>query len=190
MPRPVARHDDDVVDLTSEDEDDELRDDDIENLDVESIGEHAGSELDFDHLLHDPYQNFEIGNRDYIDLTALPDIDVAPSEPASPNAGDAHLVDDVDETQLISETNCLRLVLDVFPDVSIDHVLTMIKARTTDQTRTKIHSEQIVVELLEGVYPKEADMISKKRRRADSEGFSDYEQVDHVTGIPNYDTDA
>jgi TRIAD3 protein (E3 ubiquitin-protein ligase RNF216) len=92
--------------------------------------------------------------------------------------------------ELITEAECLQLVLDVFPAVSVNHVLTLIREKTTDLTRTKKHSEQIINELLEGIYPKEADAASKKRRRADSDGVSDYERDECGPGVLSYDTDA
>ena len=85
---------------------------------------------------------------------------------------------------------CLQLVLDVLPDISIDHVLTMIRQHTIDETRTKKHSEMIVNELLEVTYPKEADVARKKRGRQDSEGASDYEKDKSDSRSLTYETDA
>ncbi|KAF1923925.1 uncharacterized protein M421DRAFT_301329 [Didymella exigua CBS 183.55] len=93
--------------------------------------------------------------------------------------------------ELITEAACLQLVLDVLPHFSANHVLAMIQERTTDLTRTKEHSGGIVNELLEGdTYPKEAETASKKRRQADSEDSSDYDQEEHRTGVLSYATDA
>lgn len=194
MVQPAVGRNFHIVDLATDDENEEDTDDDIDSFDTQSAGEHADGEFDddfdFNQFLHDPYPHTEIAPREVIDLTAISDIDVPPSDFTPPAVEDAAPTDDIDEAQLISEAICLQLVVDVFPDVSIDHVLTLIRAGTTDQTRTKLHSEQIVNELLEGTYPKEADVVSKKRRREESDDASDYEKDEREPGMLNYHKEA
>lgn len=181
MVQPAIEHGHQVVDLISDDDNDGFSDDSVEFHDAHSIVELTDDEMFLDLDEPDQYEQDDIENADIIDLTAIPDIDVPPSEHGASVAEDQVPTNVVGEAELITEAVCLQLVLDVFPDVSIDHVLMMIQERTTDQTRTKDHSERIVNELLEGTYPKEADVASKKRRRADSEEASDYGNDDrHV----------
>lgn len=123
--------------------------------------------------------NVEVNDASTIDLTAIPDISIPPPKKARLAVAKA-------ATELITAAVCLRLVLDIFPDVSVDHVLGIIQQTTNDLTRTKKCSERIVHELLEGTYPKEADAAGKKRPRGDS----DYERDIDDPGILTYDTDA
>ncbi|KAJ4986687.1 ring finger domain-containing protein [Stagonosporopsis vannaccii] len=184
MVQPAIRHDRQIVDLVSDDEADGFSDDSLSLHDAQFVREQYDDEVfpDLDEL--DQYEHCNIENPDIIDLTAIPDIDVPPSEHNLNAVEDSVPIDAADGAQLITEAVCLRLVLDVFPDVSIDHVLTMIQERTTDLTRTKEHSERIVNELLEGTYPKEADVASKKRRREDSVEINEYEDDERDMGPP------
>lgn len=189
MVHPAVKQNYSIVDLTSDDEDSEFKNDDFAlfNAQFERFAD--------DEEISVPDQSLanalsEIDHGEVIDLTAIPDIDVPPSDPIpllTENFGS-----DVGpgDAELITEAVCLQLVVDIFPDVSVDHVLTLIKEMTTDQMRTKMHSEQIVNMLLEGTYPKEADVASKKRRRADSEEVSNYETGEHESEVLGYQTDA
>lgn len=174
MVQPPIAHGHEVVDLISDDEADDFSDDGFSFHDAHSVGEQHGDEefLNLNELYQ--HEDYDIENPDIIDLTAIPDSDNSPSDhiPTVPT----------DATQLITEALCLQLVLDVFPDVSTDHVLTKIRESTTDLTRTKEHSERIVNELLEGDYPKEVDVASKKRRREDTEEASEYENEERDIG--------
>lgn len=185
MVQPAVGYNYQVVDLTSDDENDE-----VALHDARSIGEPIDNEGNFDLDNLHAYGHAEFGNREIIDLAAIPDIEVPPSDFSSRVIEDAEPTDDRATVELITEAMCLQLVLDVFPDVSVDHVLALIKKRTTDLTRTKEHSERIVNELLEDTYPKEADVASKKRRREDSEESSDYENDEPEPGVLSYETDA
>lgn len=193
MVRPAVRRKYEVVDLTADDEDDDLTDDGSHLQDVQSAAEPTddGEEFDFDHIPHNYYQDVEINNGGtVVDLNAIPDVDVPPSDFNDMVMENAARDEGVDDAQPITEAACLQLVLDVFPDVSISHVLSLIRKKTTDQTRTKLHSERIVNDLLEGTYPKETDSTSKKRRRADSAEASDYEKDGRESGDATYVTDA
>jgi TRIAD3 protein (E3 ubiquitin-protein ligase RNF216) len=191
MVQPAVKHVHEIVDLISDDEHGGLSEDQVEFFDAQSVGEPTDFGADLDFLDLPEYGNAEVDERDVIDLTAIPDVDIPPSDPASHVVENATPSNGRVEFELISEAVCLQLVMEVFPDVSVDHVLTMIQERTTDLTRTKEHSERIVNELLEeGIYPKEAESASKKRRRAGSEEFSDYEKEMYTTGVASYATDA
>lgn len=162
MDRPYVAHGHEVVNLISDDEDEGPSDG------------YSDRYIGF----------FDAANDVSIDLSAIPDKDVPPSQHGSQPAEDA------EPAGLITEAVCLQLILNVLPDVSIDHVLSMIQQHTTDLMRTRQHSENIINELLEGTYPKEADALGKKRRRQDSEGISDYERDDNDPQEPNYHKDA
>lgn len=191
MVQPAVRHNHEVVDLISDDENDGYSDDEAELYDAQSVGEPVDNGADFGFLDDLPeYGHSEIDEREVIDLTAIPDVDVPPSDFGPHVVENALPTDDRGEVEPITEAVCLQLVLDVFPDVLVDHVLAMIQERTTDLTRTKEHSERIVNELLEGTYPKEAKNAGGKRRRADSEDDSDFEKDEHSAGVLSYDTDA
>ncbi|XPS98048.1 RBR-type E3 ubiquitin transferase [Ascochyta lentis] len=193
MVRPAINRNHYVVDLTSDDEDEDVAHNGIAVLDAVSVEEPTDNqnEFDIDQLLHGHYQHSETDHQEIIDLTAIPDVDVPPSDSGSSATQDVAPSEGNSEAELVTEAICLQLVLDVLPDVSTDHVLTLIKTRTTDQTRTKAHSEQIVNELLEGTYPKETDRNNKKRRRiVDSDDVSDYEKDERDPGVLTYDADA
>lgn len=127
-----------------------------------------------------PKTEAKINYRETIDLTISSDIDGYTSEEAvdqkisevvePPHNGNA-------QTQPITAEACLQMVLNVFPDMSVEHALKSIKERTEDDTRTLSQCEQLVVQLLdEGTYPREADAVKgKKRKREDSDDISDYE---------------
>lgn len=186
MVQPAVRRNFQIIDLTSDDKDDEFRDDGNALLDAHFVGEPTNHYPD--EIVHGQYQHFHNGPRDSVDLTAIPDVDVPPSD-FSVNEDFAQ-DEDVNETQLITEAVCLQLVVDVFPDVSINHVLALIREMTTDQMCSKEHSEQIVNKLLESAYPKETEEANKKRKRADSTELSDYEMDGRATEIYIYNTDA
>ena len=189
MARPADGHHYEVVNLISDDEEDGFSHD--SNLYEAHYTEEAlGDEEEdfFDASQASDHANADIGV--FIDLTAVPDADVPPS-PQNPNhIEEADPTDVSAESELITEAVCLQLILDVFPDISIDYVLAMMQQHTTDQTRTKKHSEMIVNELLEVDYPKETDVARKKRRRQDSEGASDYEKDKSDSGSLTYEKDA
>ncbi|KAF3000114.1 hypothetical protein E8E13_004000 [Curvularia kusanoi] len=162
MDHPSVAHGHEVVNLISDEEDEG------------PLHGSSGGYIEF----------FDAANDVLIDLSAIPDEDVPPSQHGSQPTEDA------EPGGLITEAVCLQLVLDVLPDVSIDHVLSMIRQHTTDLTRTRQYSESIINELLESTYPKEADALGKKRRRQDSEGISDFERDDTTPQEPNYHKDA
>jgi TRIAD3 protein (E3 ubiquitin-protein ligase RNF216) len=190
MVRPTAGHHHEVVNLISDDEGDGFSDDSDDFYEAYYM---EGALDDKVEDFFDAPQASEHANADsrvFIDLTAISDEDVPPSRHNKNHIEETDLADASAETELITEAVCLQLVLDVLPDISIDHVLTMIRQHTIDQTRTKKHSEMIVNELLEVTYPKEADVARKKRGRQGSEEASDYEKEKSGPGLLTYETDA
>ena len=190
MVRPVGGHHHEIVNLISDDEGDDFSDGSDDLHEADYMEEASGDEVEdfFDAPQAPDHANAD--DRVFIDLTAFPEADVPLSQQPPNHVEEADPADVNAESELITEAVCLQLVLDVLPDISIDHVLTMIRQHTIDQTRTKIHSEMIVNELLEVTYPKEADVARKKRGRQDSEGASDYEKDKSDSRSLTYETDA
>lgn len=137
-------------------------------------------------------------NIDYneiIDLTTSSDAD----EDTSEDAGDQNIPEGLEpprnrnaKMSPITAGACLQMVLNVFPDMSVEHALKTIKERTTDDMRTIAQCEQVVAQLLDdGAYPKEADAVrGKKRKREDSNDVSDYENGGVDPGIGGYIADV
>ncbi|KAH7095873.1 hypothetical protein FB567DRAFT_431044 [Paraphoma chrysanthemicola] len=183
-----------VVDLASDSEDEVLSGDEMEFFDAQSERQGPLEEL--------PNMNArldELGARNnptyadgVIDLTAIPDIDVPPSDDMTAlRAGPANQSGN-EGPDLVSETICLQMVLDVLPDISIDHVLNLIRDTTTDATRTVAQCENIITGLLDGeAYPKEADEAkNKKRKRTEEDDWKEYEQAERNPEVPTYESDA
>jgi TRIAD3 protein (E3 ubiquitin-protein ligase RNF216) len=182
-----------VVDLVSDSDSDSLPDLDLNWFDAQEFGQDFP---DLDDPLADFRERSGTHERETIDLTAIPDMDVPPSdlpiasdEDAEPTAGASGW----DEAaRLITEAACLQMVLGVLPDISIDHVLKIISEKTTDATRTVAQCEQVITELLDGeAYPKEADELRhKKRKREDDNDWGDYEKGERSFEIDNYEQQA
>lgn len=142
-----------------------------------------------------PGTQAELSHRETIDLTIGSDTGGDASKKAVyENAPEAlaHTKNRNAEVQPITTTACLQMVLSVFPDISVEHALHLIKQRSTDETRTTAQCEQIVAQLLdEGAYPKELDSArGKKRKREGSDSLSDYENGKVDSGISGYQADA
>ncbi|KAF1840803.1 uncharacterized protein K460DRAFT_294389 [Cucurbitaria berberidis CBS 394.84] len=148
----------------------------------------------------DPVYNvnahFDLEDRDTIDLTAIPDIDVPPSDPFMIDDKTSHSNEDSNDwggdTQLVTEAACLQMVLGVLPDISVDHALEVIHQKTTDATRTIALCEKVVTQLLDGdAYPKEVDEAkNKKRKREDDGDLSDYEKGERDPEATGYEQQA
>jgi TRIAD3 protein (E3 ubiquitin-protein ligase RNF216) len=125
-----------------------------------------------------------------IDLTDIPDIDVPPSEPGTLGI-ERHGSSSRDGgAGLITEAECSQMVLNILPAISVDYVLNLIREKTTNQTRTAAQCEQIVVQLLDGTHPTEADAENKrKRKRKDDDGIGRYGEGEWDHAI-RYDTEA
>jgi TRIAD3 protein (E3 ubiquitin-protein ligase RNF216) len=104
-----------------------------------------------------------------IDLTNIPDIDIPPNKPRPMNDQSHGNPDRGGGVGLITEAACLQMVLDVLPAISVDYVLNLIQNKTTDQTRSVAQCEQIILQLLEGTHPTEADAVNQKKRKREDE---------------------
>lgn len=125
-----------------------------------------------------------------IDLTDIPDINVPPSNPGTLDIKRHGSSSRDGEVGLITEAECLQMVLNVLPAISVDYVLNLIREKTTDQTRTAAQCEQIVAQLLDGTHPTEADAENKKKRkREDDDGVGRYGEGELGHAI-RYDTEG
>lgn len=129
-----------------------------------------------------------------IDLTMddLSDVAVPPSPVAGNLQPPVDFDPDLAEDELVTAAACLQMVLDVLPDISIDHVLNLIQENTQDHTRTLAVCERLVSRLLdEGTYPKEQDDAHNlKRKRGDEEEKIDFENDEENVGSPRYFKEA
>lgn len=188
MDRGALRYHGEVIDLLSDD-------DDADFMEYHDAFDAIPGADDFAHNFLDLDDSDDLDDPNVIDLTAfadIPDIDV----PAGPNlgGGPSRAAQDVDlmDSELITEAACLQMVLDVLPDISVDHVLNLIKEKTQDHTRTPTECQQIISQLLDGgAYPKEQDeMNSRKRKRDDHDDLSEFENGQQETDLPDYQPNA
>ncbi|KAH9865798.1 hypothetical protein J1614_009385 [Plenodomus biglobosus] len=198
MVRPALEGDHEIIDLSSDTEDGRSTEDENEWFDAQVVPDFGNDLPKFDDLLGAFPQHERPGanDRGTIDLTAIPDIDVPPSDHAAINDGvpqpDAQARNSKDDRQIVTEADCLQLVLNVFPDISVDHALKVINEKTTDTTRTVARCELVITELLDGEgYPKEVDETkNRKRKRDDQDSVSDYEREERDPEIKGYEQDA
>lgn len=130
-----------------------------------------------------------------IDLTAIPDIDVPPSNPVGLQGNvpqpDGQASDQNEHSRMLTETAYLQMILGVLPDVSVEYVLKLIKEKTTDATRTTARCEHLIAELLEGEpYPKEANEKKRKREDDADHELSGYEKGERDPQAHGYEHDA
>jgi TRIAD3 protein (E3 ubiquitin-protein ligase RNF216) len=130
-----------------------------------------------DDMFHD---FLDIGGQDHdnpIDLTALegiPDVDMPPdgAQPLPPPVADA---------ETLGEAECLQTVLNVLPDIAIDHVLQLITERAGQGLITVSACEWLITCILDqGNYPRESDEVSKRKRKRnddDEDEASEYEKA-------------
>jgi TRIAD3 protein (E3 ubiquitin-protein ligase RNF216) len=154
---------------------------------------------DFQDPIADFHAQYAANDRELIDLTGIPDVDVPSSDPAvvdhdTPQQ-DAQ-ANDWGNAEVVTEAACLQMILSVLPDISVDYVLKLIQEKTTDATRTSAQCEHFLTELLEGEpYPKESNETkSRKRKRGDEgdgdEDLSNYEKTERDPEIGGYEHDA
>jgi TRIAD3 protein (E3 ubiquitin-protein ligase RNF216) len=180
-----------IVNLASDSEEDLISEDEAEFFDASS--EQSGptdEDPDVDDMIgYNPVCETPNG---VIDLTAIPDIDVPPSEPMLMNMEPTEPEGLNSDNMLVSEAVGLQMVLDFLPGISIDHVLTIIREQTTDRTRTNKKCQEIVMQLVEkGAYPKEEDeKNNKKRKRNDEDDWKRYDTADRDPDITTYEVDA
>jgi len=178
----VSAHEREIIDLESNSEDDSHN----------SVGFDSDSEDDETPTPN----NLGYTNRpeDAIDLTALediPDVDVPPDSAVSATLSQPNRP--FEDAELLSDAACLQMVLDVLPDISVDHVLAFIQNR--NHPRTHEECERIITDLLDGdAYPKEIDEVNNKRKRkrgddSDSD-ITKYENGEHNIDDPDYQINA
>lgn len=164
--------------------------------DSETEGEEADY-IDVGEAFAEPRQTFPVIVPDQVDLATIPDVDVPPSDPIE--SGDSRLQhggqapSSSAQARVITESECLQMVLSVLPDISAAYARGFIQQRTANHSRpiTIDRCEQLISQLLEGEpYPKEA--IERKRKREDDVGddFSDYEKGERDPEIDGYEHDA
>ncbi|KAI4641638.1 hypothetical protein J4E93_007736 [Alternaria ventricosa] len=192
--------DHEVIDLLSdsETEDEDLARHELEAFDARSAAEFALDFPDLDDPIAEFRAEFQANDRQVIDLTDIPDIDVPPSDAVvaeddrPPPEGRAP--DWGEQIALVTEAACLQMILSVLPDISVDYVLNLTQEKMTDTTRTTAQCEHFLTELLEGEpYPKESDDAKNKKRKRDDEAegeLSTYEKGERDPEIGGYEHDA
>ncbi|ORY15631.1 hypothetical protein BCR34DRAFT_477776 [Clohesyomyces aquaticus] len=156
----------DFVNLLSDDEQSDAAEDTPTDYD----------DSDYDYALFNDV--FDINGRDNdhpIDLTALediPDVDVPPDGAPLQRLS-------VEDAETLGEAECLQMVLNVLPDIAIDHVLHLISEQAGEGLIAVTKCEQLVARILDdGSYPKESDEISKRKRKRndDDDDTSEFEK--------------
>lgn len=183
--------DPDLIDLVSDSDEDGL-----EWFDADDEG--LGAADDFPNIngiydgLDEPERPAQEVDRDLIDLTNIPDIDVPPSDPIFVDSETPTPEAANEDNQLVTEAIGLQMVMDFLPGISIDHVLRFFRENTTDQTRTSKKCQDIVAQLVEaGDYPKEDDDANKKKRkRSDEDDWKDYEAAERDPAVGAYEAEA
>jgi len=161
----------DVIDLVSDSDDDFLRD-------------YIQFEDDQPPLANNI--RFAGGHADAIDLTGLediPDIDIPPDLPHPARPIDLEVVE---RELVLTDAECLQMVLNVLPDIAVDHVLSLIQERNP---RTFDQCEQLITRILDdGAYPKENDEANNRKRKRDDDDdeVSMYENGEQDVGAAGY----
>ncbi|KAH8730998.1 hypothetical protein GQ44DRAFT_370135 [Phaeosphaeriaceae sp. PMI808] len=175
-----------VIELPSDSSEDMLSGDELEFFDAPSEGQITEDDFsNMEDIINELNARYSpaFGAADSpIDLTAIPDMDVPPEVGAKSHGSFPEGV------VMVTEAACLQMVLDVLPDIAVEHALNFIQEQTTDLTRTAAQCENIIVQLLDGgAYPKESDEANnKKRKRGNEDDWEDYDR----TNIPDYESDA
>ncbi|KAH4039632.1 hypothetical protein HBI56_133970 [Parastagonospora nodorum] len=156
---------------------------------------HLPADQDPDHLIRElnaRYNPVYEAADGIIDLTGIPDIDVPPSDPLLADRESPAQDCAGSDKDLVTEAVALQMVIDILPDISIDHVLGIIREKTTDLTRTNARCHEIVSQLVDtGDYPKEdEDTKSKKRKRSDEDDWQEYDKAERDLETPTYELNA
>ncbi|KAL1791976.1 hypothetical protein ACET3X_009727 [Alternaria dauci] len=190
-----------IIDVLSdgETEDEGFARRELEDFDARSAAEFAHDYPGMDDTIADFRTQRQANDRDIIDLTQIPDVDIPPPnavmiEDQEPQPK-GRAPDWGEDATVVTEAACLQMVLSVLPDISVDYVLKLIQEKTTDTTRTTAQCEHFLIELLEGdPYPKESDNASNKKRKRDDDDaeseLSTYEKAERDPEISGYEHDA
>ncbi|KAJ4329868.1 hypothetical protein N0V87_010496 [Didymella glomerata] len=126
MVRPAVRHVHEIVDLISDDEQDNPLEDYVDSFDVHSVEQPADFGADLDFLDLPELGNAEVDERDVIDLTAIPDVDVPPSdvtyhvvEDATPSNDSTSPLKRCEEAKKDNETTMRHVVEEAMPAAMI-----------------------------------------------------------------------
>jgi TRIAD3 protein (E3 ubiquitin-protein ligase RNF216) len=185
-----------IVDLSSDSEDELPPRDGLEYFDARSQRQDiADAMARMDGLHEEVNAQYDPDNEapdNIIDLTTIPDIDMPPSDRLSNEREAAEPGDFGGNTPIITEAECLQMILNVLPDIAVNHVLGLIREGTTDLARTAEQCEAIITQLLDGeAYPKEADVAKNhKRKREDDEVWKEYEKAERDPTVGSYESDA
>ena len=190
------------IDLMSADDDDDDDDFELFELDKNLLEQQFdGPVQEADEYLDESRDNWVPDSPRHtaanpIDLTGFDDTS-DPAVTSAPLSADNSMTvvteGDLAAGEIVTEAACLQMVINVLPDVSIEHALSLIRKGTHDDTRTTIACERIISQLLDGgEYPKEQDVeISRKRKRNDDDDdLSDFERDAQEAGSPVYHREA
>lgn len=192
-----------VIDLLSDDEDYYFDHAELPN-DPEVLLPFQRDGMDMDEDWGNYYADFDLDaaappdarevednlDQDAIDLAHRGNNGHASPEPAD-HAQEENIDNDVDiaPKELVTAAACLQMVADIFPDISVDHVLQLIADQTQDATRTPEACQRIITILLDGgAYPKEDEEVSRKRKREHS--VSEFEDDNGEGRSQTYKDDA
>jgi TRIAD3 protein (E3 ubiquitin-protein ligase RNF216) len=194
-----ARNGNEIVDLVSDSEDEAPSEDGLDFFDAhdqpqDEVALFPGDQ-NVDHIIRElnaRYHPVYEAADGIIDLTNIPDIDVPPFDPILDHTEFPAQDELGSDDQLITEAVSLQMIIDVLPDISIDHVLGIIREKTTDLTRTTAKCHEIISQLVDQeTYPKEDDEAkNKKRKRGDEDDWKEYDKTDRNPAIPTYETDV
>jgi TRIAD3 protein (E3 ubiquitin-protein ligase RNF216) len=185
-----------VIDLVSDDEDLDFLGFDDNILDRYFDGPLRGA----DEYLDEPdawpaFNSPHHGANNPIDLTGpedRPGTNVTSASLSTDNPMTNNTDEDLSGAELVTEAACLQMVLNVLPDVSVEHALGLVHEGTKDDTRTLVECERIIAQLLDGGdYPKELEeQINRKRKRDEEESLDEFETDAHAASMPTYFKDA
>ncbi|KAH7114341.1 hypothetical protein B0J11DRAFT_511076 [Dendryphion nanum] len=102
-------------------------------------------------------------------LQDIPDIDVPP--------GEAPPIISIEDDEVLTEAACLQMVLNVLPDIAVDHVLELVNQLAEHGPLKSDDMLPLITRLLDdGPYPKEKDSMKNRKRKRDGDGeFADEE---------------
>ena len=99
---------------------------------------------------------------DLTELENIPDIDVPPDRARSPF--------ELDPVDALSDAECLQIILDILPDIQVNHVLGLLQ----DQAHSPEGCQRVIAQILDaGSYPKETDINHDRKRKRENDDDDD-----------------
>jgi len=196
MPRHGLERDREIIHLLSDSGEDGNSDNEVERCNAQPVPEDFPDDPESDDLFEGLPEMPPAEDRDIVHLGAIPDLDPLPSEHHSLDNRNPVQEDDAGDVQnlgrLCTKQESVQIVLDVLPDISVEHVLKVIDDNTTDATRTLLQCERLIEQIMDsGEYPKQTDETRNKKRKRDAEeSLSDYENDERDPDILGYEADA